>query len=46
MLFYVAHILEAAIPLMEHPSPVFLAGVEEDIVKLIMKHGALVREES
>ena len=27
---------------MEHPSRAFLAGLEEDLIKLIMKHGQLV----
>ena len=29
-------------PLIEHPSESFLAGLEEDLVKLIMKQGQLV----
>ncbi|KAH9491444.1 hypothetical protein Btru_032197 [Bulinus truncatus] len=42
VLHYVARILELVIPLMDHPSESFLAQVEEDLVKLILKHGMMV----
>uniref|UniRef100_A0A2C9MAH1 Nipped-B protein n=1 Tax=Biomphalaria glabrata TaxID=6526 RepID=A0A2C9MAH1_BIOGL len=42
VLHYVARILELVIPLLEHPSESFLAQVEEDLVKLILKHGMMV----
>ncbi|XP_059166950.1 nipped-B-like protein [Physella acuta] len=42
VLHYVARILELVIPLMDHPSESFLAQVEEDMVKLIFKHGMMV----
>jgi len=42
VLHYVAKILKEVVPLMEHPSQCFLAALEEDLVKLIMKHGQLV----
>ena len=38
----VAKILELAVPLMEHPSENFLAQLEEDMMKLILKHGMMV----
>lgn len=38
----VASTLELVVPLMEHPSEVFLAQLEEDAVKLILQHGQLV----
>ncbi|GBP81715.1 Nipped-B protein [Eumeta japonica] len=38
----VACTLELVVPLMEHPSEVFLAQLEEDAVKLILQHGQLV----
>ncbi|XP_064624377.1 nipped-B-like protein isoform X2 [Lineus longissimus] len=38
----VAKILELVIPLMDHPSEGFLAQVEEDMMKLILKHGMMV----
>ena len=42
VLHFVSKILKEVVPLMEHPSESFLAGLEEDLVKLIMKHGQLV----
>lgn len=39
----VAKILELVVPLMEHPSETFLATIEEDLMKLIIKHGMTVR---
>ncbi len=42
VLHYVSKILKEVVPLMEHPSQSFLASLEEDLVKLIMKHGQLV----
>ncbi|XP_005090101.1 nipped-B-like protein B [Aplysia californica] len=42
VLHYVARILELVIPLMDHPSESFLAQVEEDMIKLILKHGMMV----
>lgn len=38
ILNYVAKILEQIIPLIDHPSDILLARLEEDYVKLIMKH--------
>jgi len=38
----VTRILELAVPLMEHPSESFLAQLEEDMMKLILKHGMMV----
>ena len=38
----VARILEQAIPLMEHPSESFLATLEEDMMRLILRHGMTV----
>lgn len=38
----VATTLELVVPLMEHPSEVFLAQLEEDAVKLILQRGQLV----
>lgn len=38
----VAKILELVVPLMEHPSESFLTTIEEDLMKLIIKHGMLV----
>ena len=35
---FVARTLELVVPLMEHPSETFLAQLEEDSVKLILKH--------
>jgi cohesin loading factor subunit SCC2 len=34
----IAHTLELAVPLIKHPSEIFLAQLEEDAVKLILKH--------
>lgn len=45
VLHYVAQTLKLVLPLMEHPSETFLAGLEEDLIKLIMKHGQMVRWE-
>ena len=39
---YVAQVLRQVVPLMEHPSESFLASLEEDLVKLVMKHGQMV----
>ena len=38
----VAKILELVVPLMEEPSESFLTTVEEDLMKLIIKHGMTV----
>jgi len=38
----VTRILELAVPLVEHPSETFLAQLEEDMMKLILKHGMMV----
>lgn len=38
----VTRILELSVPLMEHPSESFLAQLEEDMMKLILKHGMMV----
>ncbi|XP_072030780.1 nipped-B-like protein A isoform X2 [Amphiura filiformis] len=38
----VARILELVIPLMDHPSEVFLASMEEDMMRLIIKHGQMI----
>ena len=42
VLHFVSKILKEVVPLMEHPSESFLAALEEDLVKLTMKHGQLV----
>ena len=42
VLHFVSKILKEVVPLMEHPNETFLAGLEEDLVKLTMKHGQLV----
>ncbi|XP_074642892.1 nipped-B-like protein A isoform X2 [Tubulanus polymorphus] len=42
VIHYVARILEVAVPMMEHPSESFLAQLEEDMMKLILKHGMMV----
>ncbi|XP_041356628.1 nipped-B-like protein isoform X2 [Gigantopelta aegis] len=42
VLHYIARILEAVVPLMDHPSELFLAQLEEDMMKLILKHGMMV----
>ncbi|THD18350.1 Cohesin loading factor subunit SCC2 [Fasciola hepatica] len=44
VLHYVARILEVTVPLMEHPSESFVAQLEEDMVKLTLKHGKMVLE--
>lgn len=38
----VAKILELVVPLMENPSETFLTTIEEDLMKLIVKHGMTV----
>ncbi|XP_033829002.1 nipped-B-like protein A isoform X1 [Periophthalmus magnuspinnatus] len=38
----VAKILELVVPLMDHPSETFLATIEEDLMKLIIKYGMTV----
>uniref|UniRef100_A0A3P9IZF3 Nipped-B protein n=1 Tax=Oryzias latipes TaxID=8090 RepID=A0A3P9IZF3_ORYLA len=38
----VAKILELVVPLMENPSEAFLTTIEEDLMKLIVKHGMTV----
>ena len=38
---YVASILELVVPLIDHPSEMFLASLEEDIIKLTMKQGQM-----
>nr|XP_020474285.1 nipped-B-like protein A [Monopterus albus] len=38
----VAKILELVVPLMENPSETFLTTIEEDLMKLIFKHGMTV----
>ena len=42
LLHNVARILELAVPLMDHPSESFLAQLEEELMKLVLKHGQLV----
>ncbi|XP_078574210.1 nipped-B-like protein A isoform X2 [Branchiostoma floridae x Branchiostoma japonicum] len=42
VLHNVARILQLVVPLMEHPSEVFLASLEEDLMKLIIKHGMMI----
>lgn len=42
VLHFVSKILKEVVPLMEHPNQDFLAGLEEDLVKLIMKQGQFV----
>ncbi|ELU12686.1 hypothetical protein CAPTEDRAFT_160616 [Capitella teleta] len=42
VLHNVARILELAVPLMDHPSEGFLAQLEEDVMKLVLKHGMMV----
>ncbi|XP_078316661.1 nipped-B-like protein isoform X3 [Crassostrea virginica] len=44
VLHYVARILEMVVPLMDHPSETFLAQLEMDMMKLILKHGMMVVE--
>jgi len=41
----VARILELVVPLMEHPSETFLASLEEDLMRLTVKHGQTVGTE-
>ena len=43
MIHNVARILELVVPLMEHPSETFLASLEEDLMRLTVKHGQTVR---
>ncbi|XP_071952064.1 nipped-B-like protein A isoform X2 [Antedon mediterranea] len=38
----VARILELVVPLMDHPSEMFLSSLEEDMMKLIIRHGQMV----
>ncbi|KAK2166560.1 hypothetical protein NP493_1314g00065 [Ridgeia piscesae] len=38
-----ARILELALPLMDHPGESFLAQLEEDMIKLVLKHGMLIK---
>lgn len=38
----VAQIMEQSVPLMDHPGEGFLAQLEEDIVKLVLRHGMSV----
>ncbi|XP_032230599.2 nipped-B-like protein B isoform X2 [Nematostella vectensis] len=38
----VARILELVVPLMDHPSESFLASLEEDLMRLTVKHGQTV----
>ena len=42
VLHNVARILELAVPLIDHPGESFLAQLEEDMMKLVLKHGTLV----
>ena len=42
MIHNVARILELAVPLVEHPGESFMAQLEEDMMKLILKHGMMV----
>jgi hypothetical protein len=42
VLHNVARILELAVPLMDHPNEGFLAQLEEDMMKLVLKHGMMV----
>ncbi|XP_013407379.1 nipped-B-like protein B isoform X1 [Lingula anatina] len=42
VLHYIARVLELVVPLMEHPSEGFLAQLEEDMMKLVLKHGMMV----
>lgn len=44
VLHYVAQILRQVVPLMDHPSESFLASLEEDLIKLVMKHGQMVSQ--
>ncbi|XP_033101457.1 nipped-B-like protein [Anneissia japonica] len=38
----VARILELVVPLMDHPSEMFLSSLEEDMMRLIIRHGQMV----
>ncbi|PIK43250.1 putative nipped-B-like protein [Apostichopus japonicus] len=42
VVYNTARILELVVPLMDHPSEVFLAMLEEDMMRLIIKHGQMV----
>lgn len=42
----VARILELVVPLMEHPSETFLASLEEDLMRLTVKHGQTVQAQN
>ncbi|XP_023223902.1 nipped-B-like protein [Centruroides sculpturatus] len=42
VLLNVAKTLELIVPLIEHPSESFLAQIEEDMVKLILRHGMFI----
>ena len=42
VLHNIARMLELAVPLMVHPNENFLAQLEEDMMKLILKHGMMV----
>ena len=42
VLHNVARILELAVPLVDHPGESFLAQLEEDMMKRVLKHGMLV----
>ncbi|KAJ8040860.1 Nipped-B-like protein [Holothuria leucospilota] len=42
VVYNTARILELVVPLMDHPSEVFLANLEEDMMRLIIKHGQMV----
>ncbi|VEL09132.1 unnamed protein product [Protopolystoma xenopodis] len=44
ILHYVARILEVTVPLMEHPSESMVAQLEEDMVRLTLRHGKMVLE--
>ena len=41
---YMARILKDVVPLMDRPSPSFLAALEGNIVKIIMNYGPIVRK--
>ena len=42
VLHNVERILELGVPLMDHPGESFLAQLEEDMMKLVLKHSMLV----
>lgn len=44
VLHYVARIMEVTVPLMEHPSETLVAQLEEDMVRLTLRHGKMVLE--